>query len=427
MSYHIVDMTDASEPEPVLLSKHAKNLLRFLHLLPARMSSHDNTRSTIVFFAICGLDLLNSLHLVSPQLREDIINWTYGGLVVPRDNERPCGGFMAFKKQLISYKDIYRCKNKQRRWSSDPFDVVNCFGCRAMLPKTEDAQLLESMREYQWGHLAMTYTSIAVLVTLGDDLTRLDRQSIVRGVAQVQRPDGSFSASIDGSENDMRFVYCAATICHMLDHWGDVDKEAMFQFVMRSLRYDYGFSQELEGESHGGTTFCALATLELSGQLHRLDATTVERIKRWLIFRQMDGFQGRPNKPVDTCYSFWIGAALRILNAFELTDYERNREYILSTQDKLIGGFAKWPQATPDPFHTYLGLCGLAFTGEPGLNAVMPSLNISMAAYAHLQQLHERWRAGKLLDHDLNQLKLSGAAETTTTTTTSSSPLISAQ
>lgn len=44
MSYHIVDMTDASEPEPVLLSKHAKNLLRFLHLLPARMSSHDNTR-----------------------------------------------------------------------------------------------------------------------------------------------------------------------------------------------------------------------------------------------------------------------------------------------------------------------------------------------------------------------------------------------
>lgn len=44
MSYHIVDMTDPAEPEPVVLAKHAKNLLRFLHLLPARMSSHDNTR-----------------------------------------------------------------------------------------------------------------------------------------------------------------------------------------------------------------------------------------------------------------------------------------------------------------------------------------------------------------------------------------------
>ncbi|XP_032595268.1 geranylgeranyl transferase type-1 subunit beta isoform X2 [Drosophila grimshawi] len=381
-------MTDPSEPKPVLLSKHAKHLVRFLHLLPARLSSHDNTRSTIVFFAVCGLDVLNSLHLITPQLRKDIIDWTYGGLVIPRDNEKQQAGFM---------------------------------GCRAMLPQTEDVEVLECMRKYQWGHLAMTYTSIAVLVTLGDDLSRLDRQTIVDGVAAVQHADGSFSACIDGSENDMRFVYCAATICHMLDCWGSVNKETMFQFIMSSLRYDYGFSQELEGESHGGTTFCALAALELSGQLHRLDAATLERIKRWLVFRQMDGFQGRPNKPVDTCYSFWIGAALRILNGFKLTDYAKNREYILSTQDELIGGFAKWPRSSPDPFHTYLGLCGLAFIGEPGLNDVMPSLNISMAAYANLNQLHEHWRG----TDDLKQLRLTGDA--TTKSTSSSSPLISAQ
>ncbi|EDW29016.1 GL18644 [Drosophila persimilis] len=404
MSYHI-DMEDNStEPEPVLLSKHAKNLLRFLNMLPARMASHDNTRSTIVFFAVCGLDVLNSLNLVPPKMRQDIIDWIYGGLVVPRDNEKRCGGFM---------------------------------GCRAMVPLTENSEVLECMRKYQWGHLAMTYTSIAVLVTLGDDLSRLDRKSIVDGVAAVQRPEGSFSACIDGSEDDMRFVYCAATICHMLDYWGDVDKEAMFQFIEKSLRYDYGFSQELEGEAHGGTTFCALAALQLSGQLDRLHAATLERIKRWLIFRQVDGFQGRPNKPVDTCYSFWIGASLCILNGFELTDYAKNREYILSTQDTLVGGFAKWPQATPDPFHTYLGLCGLAFTGEPGLSAVMPSLNMSMAAYVHLQHLHEVWRSksneGKE-DHDLTlssavqQLKLVEDGEAkATTATTSTSPLISAQ
>ncbi|KAH8261827.1 hypothetical protein KR038_000631 [Drosophila bunnanda] len=394
-------MEDHDEPEPVLLSKHAKNLLRFLNLLPARMASHDNTRSTIVFFAVCGLDVLNSLHLVAPQQRQDIIDWIYGGLVVPRHNEKNCGGFM---------------------------------GCRAMVPKTEDAALLECMRKYQWGHLAMTYTSIAVLVTLGDDLSRLDRRSIVDGVAAAQKAEGSFGACIDGSEDDMRFVYCAAAICHMLDYWGDVDKEAMYQFIMRSLRYDYGFSQELEGEAHGGTTFCALAALHLSGQLKRLDADTVQRMKRWLIFRQMDGFQGRPNKPVDTCYSFWIGASLCILDCFELTDYAKNREYILSTQDKLIGGFAKWPQATPDPFHTYLGLCGLAFTGEPGLSAVNPSLNMSMAACVHLKHLHEQWRSRNGRgDEDLSsavqqQLKLTKEGEAmTTTATTSTSPLIQSQ
>jgi hypothetical protein len=55
-----------------------------------------------------------------------------------------------------------------------------------------------STDQYKWGHLAMTYTCIAVLVILGDDLSRLDRRAIVDGVASVQREDGSFSASVQG-------------------------------------------------------------------------------------------------------------------------------------------------------------------------------------------------------------------------------------
>lgn len=78
-------------------------------------------------------------------------------------------------------------------------------------------------------------------------------------------------------------------------------------------------------ESHGGTTFCAIAALELSGQLDILSPDVRANIVRWLMFRQQDGFQGRPNKPVDTCYSFWIGATLKILNAFELTSFKDNR------------------------------------------------------------------------------------------------------
>lgn len=55
-----------------------------------------------------------------------------------------------------------------------------------------------STDSYKWGHLAMTYTCIANLVILGDDLSRLDRKAIVDGVKSVQRSDGSFSASIEG-------------------------------------------------------------------------------------------------------------------------------------------------------------------------------------------------------------------------------------
>lgn len=38
-----------------------------------------------------------------------------------------------------------------------------------------------ALDHYKWGHLAMTYTAIAILVILGDDLSRLDREAIIEG------------------------------------------------------------------------------------------------------------------------------------------------------------------------------------------------------------------------------------------------------
>lgn len=47
--------------------------------------------------------------------------------------------------------------------------------------RTDDPLLMQNMKYYQWGHLAMTYASLSTLVTLGDDLSRIDRQDIVAG------------------------------------------------------------------------------------------------------------------------------------------------------------------------------------------------------------------------------------------------------
>lgn len=344
----------------VCYKKHAKFFTRFLNLLPARLASHDSTRVTIAFFAVCGLDILDSLDIIKESTIRDIINWIYRYQVVSKEGQVECSGFQGSSTINFSVAD------------GDNY-----------------------LNNYKWGHLAMTYTAISTLITLGDDLSRLDRDAIVRGVAAVQREDGSFSASVEGNEHDMRFVYCAAAICAMLDDWGTVNKKKMAEYILQSIRYDYGVSQHFEMESHGGTTFCAIAALELSGQLDILPPNVIEGMIRWLVFRQIDGFNGRPNKPVDTCYSFWIGASLKILKAFHLTDYTENRNYILSTQDNVIGGFSKWPGSTADPFHTYFGLCGLSFIGEPGILEIMPSLNISMRAYEKLQNVQKRWKKSR--------------------------------
>jgi geranylgeranyl transferase type-1 subunit beta len=90
-------------------------------------------------------------------------------------------------------------------------------------------------------------------------------------------------------------------------------------------------------------------------------------------------------------YSFWIGSALKVIDAFEHSNYKYNRDYIMSCQDTIVGGFSKWPGTSSDPFHTYFGLCGLSFLEEPGVLPVMPSLNISMRAYERLKSLHKLW------------------------------------
>lgn len=37
----------------------------------------------------------------------------------------------------------------------------------------------------------------------------------------------------------------------------------------------------------------------------------------------------------------------QLLGVFQYTNYEKNRTFILSTQDRLVGGFAKWPDSHP--------------------------------------------------------------------------------
>jgi geranylgeranyl transferase type-1 subunit beta len=145
-------------------------------------------------------------------------------------------------------------------------------------------------------------------------------------------------------------------------------------------------------EAHGGSTYCAIAALVLMDRLDVFSPDQLDKLQRWLLLRQINGFQGRPNKPDDTCYSFWVGASLRVrlfrkqfhlklifglkilkycciykwkidkpaiflqlLGASQFIDEKRNRDYILSTQHDYTGGFSKWSDTQPDPLHTYFG------------------------------------------------------------------------
>ncbi|XP_033633939.1 geranylgeranyl transferase type-1 subunit beta-like [Asterias rubens] len=348
-----------------LRAKHIKFFSRCLQILPQSYTSLDTSRLTVCFFALSGLDVIDSLDVVEKE-KQDIIDWIYSLQVLPDPNH---------------YEESSKhCGFRGSATLGTPYNP--------------SMSIPSESHRYDWGHIAMTYTGLSSLLILGDDLSRVNKPAVVAGLKALQLEDGSFAATLNGSENDMRFIYCACCISSILNNWNGIDTNKAAEYIHKSLSYDFGLGQGPGQEGHGGTTFCAVASLVLMG---RLDSTfnkrQQERIKSWCIKRQHSGFQGRPNKPVDTCYSFWVGATLKLLNAYEFVDFSCNRGFILSTQDDTVGGFAKWTDYHPDALHAYFGVCGLSLMGEPNILPISPSLNISQRAADHLQALHDSWNS----------------------------------
>ncbi|KAF2318746.1 hypothetical protein GH714_010449 [Hevea brasiliensis] len=227
-------------------------------------------------------------------------------------------------------------------------------------------------------HLASTYCALATLKTVGYNLSNVDSKSILTSMRNLQQPDGSFLPIHIGAETDLRFVYCAAAICFMLGDWNGMDREKAKEYIIKCQSYDGGFGMVPGSESHGGGTYCAVASLRLMGfmeddVLSTSGASSVidlPLLLEWCLQRQAadGGFQGRPNKPSDTCYAFWVGAVLRILGGYKLIDGKALREFLITCQSK-YGGFGKFPGELPDIYHSYYGCTAFSLLEEPGLNS----------------------------------------------------------
>uniref|UniRef100_A0A1I7UUE5 Terpenoid cyclases/protein prenyltransferase alpha-alpha toroid n=1 Tax=Caenorhabditis tropicalis TaxID=1561998 RepID=A0A1I7UUE5_9PELO len=248
--------------------------------------------------------------------------------------------------------------------------------------------------QYDEANLAQTYSALLSLAILGDDLKRVDRQAILKTVKRSQRDNGCFWSQGEGSESDMRYLFCAVAICKILGAENEdyIDWKNLSEFLKNSINIDGGIGQAPGDESHGGSTFCAIASLALSNRLWTEEVLTrrdIDRLIRWGIQKQEIGFHGRAHKPDDSCYAFWIGATLKILNAYHLISPTHLREFLMISQHPHIGGFCKYPEpgGYSDILHTYFSIAALSLLGEPSLNPVHPSLNVSMRAAEHIARL----------------------------------------
>lgn len=385
--------TDRNEPEVatfypnrawrmnLLFGHHSKYCRKILFNLSSMFEEYDTQRVTFLHFAITSLDILNCIRDLSQSEIDTIRKWIYFLQITTEPGER-CGfqGSSTFLiKNSTSKTSEEAIKSEEPSVDNDLFSV--------QLP----SHLYSS-------HVTMTYAALVTLLTIGDDLSKVDRKKILLGIAALQNKDGSFQASLGCGESDMRFVYCAVCTCYILNDFSSINVPLLVNFITSSFTYEGSFGSGVGTEGHAAYTYCAVASLYLLGQLHScLSPKQIRFLTRWCLFRQEYGFTGRPNKSEDTCYSYWVGATLKLLDSLDLTDRTMNVDFILSNQNPLTGGIGKSDNTFPDPLHTFMGLAGLSLVNYEGLNSINPALTMSENAVLFLITLQAQWKKEEML------------------------------
>ncbi|PWA65444.1 prenyltransferase family protein [Artemisia annua] len=344
------DSFPTNEEESFDIDRHIRFLEMNYQLIPSFYEGQEINHLTLAYFVISGLHMLHAIDRVD---REAVIDWVLSFQAHPKNEaELNNGQFYGF----------YGSRSSQFHSLDNEVTVPNN------------------------SHLASTYCALAILKTVGYDFSLINSSSILKTMKHLQQPDGSFMPIHTGAEVDLRFVYCAAVISSLLDNWSGMDKEEAKNYILSCQSYDGGFGLIPGQESHGGATYCAVASLRLMGfmeddlvfQSTSSSIIDVPLLLDWCLQRQAvdGGFQGRPNKASDTCYAFWIGGVLRMIGANKFIDQTTLREFLLTCQSK-YGGFSKFPGQFPDLYHSYYGFTAFSMLQETGLNSLDVELGIS--------------------------------------------------
>ncbi|PKY01243.1 geranylgeranyl transferase type 2 subunit beta [Aspergillus campestris IBT 28561] len=225
-------------------------------------------------------------------------------------------------------------------------------------------------------HMLYTVSAVQVLVTLDavdelDKRGRANKQKVASYIAGLQDGEtGSFMGD-EWGEKDTRFLYGALNALSLLGLLDTVDVPRAVAYVQQCENLDGGYGICPGAESHAGQVFTCVGALAIA---QRLDLVNKDRLGGWLSERQVEegGFNGRPEKLPDACYSWWVGASLAMIDRLHWIDGSKLAAFILRCQDPENGGFGDRPGNVVDVFHTHFSVAGLSLLGFDGIKEVDP-------------------------------------------------------
>ena len=237
-------------------------------------------------------------------------------------------------------------------------------------------------------HMLYTVSAVQILAMVDgfDDLEAKvpgGKTKIAQFIAGLQQSNGTFTGD-EWGETDTRFLYGALnalSLLNMLPHQNPdrpaiINVTAATDHIKACQNFDGAFGRAPGDESHSGQIFTCVGALAITGELDsHLGEEGKDRLGAWLSERQLSsgGLNGRPEKLVDVCYSWWVMSSLAMIGRLHWVDRKKLTGFILQCQDPEQGGLADQPGDMVDVFHTVFGLAGLSLLGHPDLLEVDPA------------------------------------------------------
>ena len=190
-------------------------------------------------------------------------------------------------------------------------------------------------------NLLATYSAIQILVIIKKDIPGSEtlKSSLCQRIANA-----SFTNHEGLGSSDIRFLYCLVGSLHLLGHsFTDAETEAVTSFILSCQSPEGCFGCEPNAEGHAGHTFCALASLCMV----KSEIPNRQTLSEWLS-RRLALPSGRPGKPLDVCYAWWVGASASIIG-LNAPSFEK----VIDQCKAPSGGFSPRPGSSPDLFHSF--------------------------------------------------------------------------
>ncbi|KAH6574527.1 hypothetical protein BASA60_005434 [Batrachochytrium salamandrivorans] len=231
----------------------------------------------------------------------------------------------------------------------------------------------------QIAHLATTYAAVNAIAIIGtpEAYQSINRELLYSFLLAMKQVDGSYCMH-HGGEIDVRGTYCAVNAAQLVGILSAELVDRAGEFIVRCQTYEGGIGAIPGVEAHGGYSYCAVAAMEIIGKMDMLD---IDALTAWVCARQMPlegGFNGRTNKLVDGCYSFWQGGIVSLIEMHRskklgrqvnIFNHDALQKYILICCQGEHGGLRDKPGKSPDYYHSCYCLSGLSVSQHVYQNA----------------------------------------------------------